>query len=658
MAKHIHVHLGRKPTADAEDGKWVTINGTHVMIGKGGKIVKGPAALAGKTRGEAHEHAAKEHEAAAKEHHARGDKEQTSKHVVAMEMHKKAASAHKNAEPDADKVSAHAETAAAATKTVNNVKPKPKAHEKLHQEAGTQVTQLGSKAHNDRHKELMGQYDKAGADWERGAINRRIEANAADAGRHHTEKSEQKARDLSAAAHKSGKPADHEAAARAIKHASHMHGQHGGVGYAKKQEELHALGKGHEAAVKAAAKPKAADEPVTVKPGSGPGGKTSFSEGAKKIPPKPTAMEAAAARAKQGEAGVTGAKKAHMDKAQEHHHLGNTASELKQREAHKAAATAHKDAHDAHGAPGYMAKAKAAEDASAAANKLGFKPPGEKTGPSGPGKPGTPGNLHDPSKKAATVLAAAKEAKEAAAKPKPEFGGKHMPEGDTPGHKALQHSQIAKAHHQQANVDGGVGDKKSAEKHRAMAAGHEAAAKAHLDGKPDAAALSEKANKQTATHHPEFGKTLYDNKDKKTHAAAKKMGPGEAAHAASAHLHNTKADVAKRSGDEAGAALHSEKAKHHEHIANNPGQDHSARGAKLQELRGKIDEHEKAKAKLLAKPKAPGKTPSSPGKASGGTRSGGKGPDSVTQATDAVKGLTKLIKKTEQEADPNPKKKD
>lgn len=54
-AKHVHVHLHRPArTRDAEEkGKWVTINGAHVFVGEGGKITKGPAALVGKTEGEA-----------------------------------------------------------------------------------------------------------------------------------------------------------------------------------------------------------------------------------------------------------------------------------------------------------------------------------------------------------------------------------------------------------------------------------------------------------------------------------------------------------------------------------------------------------------------------------------------------------------------------
>lgn len=66
---HIYIHGARFPTADAE-GRWVTINGTHVYI-ENGKVVKGPAALVGKSEGEAHGGAAPHTPKTEHHHHAK-----------------------------------------------------------------------------------------------------------------------------------------------------------------------------------------------------------------------------------------------------------------------------------------------------------------------------------------------------------------------------------------------------------------------------------------------------------------------------------------------------------------------------------------------------------------------------------------------------------
>jgi hypothetical protein len=59
MAKHVHIHVGGQPARQTRDsdegGVWRTINGAHVFI-KDGKITKGPAALVGKSEGEASRH--------------------------------------------------------------------------------------------------------------------------------------------------------------------------------------------------------------------------------------------------------------------------------------------------------------------------------------------------------------------------------------------------------------------------------------------------------------------------------------------------------------------------------------------------------------------------------------------------------------------------
>src|SRR6188768_500778 len=73
MKKTVHVHLHEQqqaPTRDADggEGRWVTINGTHVQI-KDGKIAKGPAGAVGKGVQEGFDHlASKDHKKKDVEH--------------------------------------------------------------------------------------------------------------------------------------------------------------------------------------------------------------------------------------------------------------------------------------------------------------------------------------------------------------------------------------------------------------------------------------------------------------------------------------------------------------------------------------------------------------------------------------------------------------
>lgn len=262
MGKHVHIHLGRKQAADAEDGegRWVTINGAAVFI-KNGKITKGPPALKGKTHAEAHQAAGAEHLKAHDEAKKKGDNEQAEKHLKASAAHTNAGEHYKQGNQAlGDSHAKDAEKHGAAAKTVHTSKPKPASHQKLHDEVAKGIAERGAKKHQDEHARLMKMYEESTADWQRSAANRKMEHNLVAANAEHAEKHAQQARELSAKAHASGKPEDHKAAHAALQTAREKVGKYGGAGYAKKQDELGHMAAGHASKVKEHEKALAAPE--------------------------------------------------------------------------------------------------------------------------------------------------------------------------------------------------------------------------------------------------------------------------------------------------------------------------------------------------------------------------------------------------------------
>lgn len=279
MPKNVHVHLhDTAPTRDSdEEGRWVTIHGTHVMVGKGGKIEKGPAALVGKSENEAHSehHAAKaeEHKAAAKE---KGDAHPDSKaHKKAAAAHsmasklfrsahdstergdlRNAAFDHKGAMHQARQAEGHERDLAERAAGQEQQKfEKPKTHMALHSEAEDDVK--GSEKHEAEHKRLMGLYDGSKQGWERDAANRLIQKNATEAVQHKAQKLHHEALAASEHAKRTNDPNDHARALEAAHKAIDAHGKAGGVGYAAKQAELGKMAKEHDRAVgKANKEPK------------------------------------------------------------------------------------------------------------------------------------------------------------------------------------------------------------------------------------------------------------------------------------------------------------------------------------------------------------------------------------------------------------------
>lgn len=237
MTKHYHIHLGPKKTRDSDDdgGRWITIEGAHVHIGAHGKIDKGPAALmeksehqahghqhrlagqahgqAKKDKGENHPDAPHHHEAAMAHYEAARNFDVAHHHTESGDL-KQAKSAHAKATASADKAKAHEAkigTGAAADKPA---KEKPASHQKLHDAAEKAVK--GSEKHEAEHKRLAGMYDKATADWERSAINRRMERNHVEALDHHADTSFAQAKTASDHAKSTGGIDHHETALKAI----------------------------------------------------------------------------------------------------------------------------------------------------------------------------------------------------------------------------------------------------------------------------------------------------------------------------------------------------------------------------------------------------------------------------------------------------------
>lgn len=298
MAKHIHIYVGgAKPAktrdADDTDGHWVTINGAHVLIGKSGKIEKGPAHLIGMSehQGNANEHAEKasQHRVNSQAKKEEGDHKAADLHDRAAKAHGRAEAHYKEAHDEAESGNIkqarassqsaleahreaqrheealgkhHAERQAAAGKVAFE---KPKAHAALHADAEDDVK--GSEKHEAEHKRLVKQYEGATQNWERNAINRQISNNAAAGAQAKAQALHHKALAAHEHAKNTGDIEDRRKALEHIDAADRAHGKAGGVGSSKKQEELAAMRKEHskhvEKADKAAgkqSKPMTAEE--------------------------------------------------------------------------------------------------------------------------------------------------------------------------------------------------------------------------------------------------------------------------------------------------------------------------------------------------------------------------------------------------------------
>lgn len=229
-------------TTDADDdgGKWVTINGAHVHISDKGHIDKGPKELVGKSENTAHaEHHAqqsKAHSAAAQAKgsaHADTKLHQNASREHAMAAHhftqsdsyagegnmNAAANNRRVAERHAAKAKEHGDELAKRNPQQTAPKKqaaadKPEAHKALHSDAEDDVK--GSDKHEAEHKRLLGEYNKAGADWQRHAINNQISKNATDAVKAKADTAHKVAVAASAHAHNTDQIEHHKAAREAI----------------------------------------------------------------------------------------------------------------------------------------------------------------------------------------------------------------------------------------------------------------------------------------------------------------------------------------------------------------------------------------------------------------------------------------------------------
>jgi hypothetical protein len=318
---HVHLHripaaLLRKPsstfTSDAcachtrdtdkdDGGKWVTINGAAVHISDKGHIDKGPKELVGKHENEAHAEHHKEqsklhsaaasakgpqhadfkgHQQAAAEH-AFAAHHFRSSHQYAQEGNLNAAkNTRKRAEEHAAKAAQHSEALKKANPEATKPTPqkeKPAAHAALHADAGDDVE--GSEPHAAEHKRLVQQYNKAGADWERHAINNKISENATAATKVKADNAHKRAKSASEAAHESDDPADHQRAKEAIDAAKAAHSKAGRGDDDEKMKELDKLRKPHHAkTLKEKAKQAKAAEKVATKQAA-PGGPAALDNG-------------------------------------------------------------------------------------------------------------------------------------------------------------------------------------------------------------------------------------------------------------------------------------------------------------------------------------------------------------------------------------------
>jgi hypothetical protein len=258
-------------TTDADDddgGRWVTIGGAHVHIGKGGKIDKGPKELMEKSEHGAH---AAHHEMKAHAHgeaaSGKGPKHPDFKaHQDAAQAHAEAARHFKSAEYNASAGNMKTARAAheAATKKAEDARrigvdaskndsseantfEKPSAHTALHSDAGDDVK--GSEKHEAEHARLLKEYGKSKNKWERDAVNHQISKNAEEGAKAKAQTMHHKALQASEHAKTTGAIEHHEAARSAIDAAMDQHRRAGGEGSKAKLAELEKMRKPHHAAL-------------------------------------------------------------------------------------------------------------------------------------------------------------------------------------------------------------------------------------------------------------------------------------------------------------------------------------------------------------------------------------------------------------------------
>lgn len=245
----------------------MTINGAHVHIGEKGNIDKGPKELVGKTENGAH---AQHHDDQAKAHtaalQAKGGNHPDAKfHREAGRAHAMAAHHFKMADTYAEQGNAHAaannrrvaERHVATAKENNDelakrnpqeTAPKkqtkaemPDSHRALHADAGDDVQ--GSQTHETEHNRLVGEYHKAGADWQRHAINNQISKNASAAMSAKADRAHKAAVNASKDAHESDDIQDHKVARMAIDLAREAHEKAGNRSDDNREDKIKELDK-------------------------------------------------------------------------------------------------------------------------------------------------------------------------------------------------------------------------------------------------------------------------------------------------------------------------------------------------------------------------------------------------------------------------------
>lgn len=559
MGKHVHVHLGPGRTADADDGgRWVTINGTHVQIGKGGKITKGPAALKGKTQAEAHQHAGAEHLKAHDEAKKKGDADLAKKHLEASAAHTNAGEHYKQGSSEAGdhyaKKAQKAEGAVEGAKSAAGIRGGREA-----------VLDKGKGAHVTTQQMARLSFPDEAHQKQIGALKSGQSVVIKDAGR--TYRVDRTGglvgieRDDYDQAHGGG----HAGSGKGTV----MHGDFAEHNYPAHHKALAGLKEG----ASMDALHRSGVEHTLTKRGKA---YEVHKKGAAPAPSAPPAGPAPGKKSKLAFKSVEEAKAA----------LGGKAAQQIEQKAGSAPAAAEK------------------KD-----NVVQMQP--------GKGKPVAPSNqVADAHSKAAA-------SERAAAKHDTSDKVKALRE-----QKAKLHEQVASAPDKHPGGHAVYGQIRQLESDIQKAKTLKQANGVDMQGKAGPNPLLKKSQTQSL-------------------------------HEAAAATHEAHAAVAEKSGDSQLASMHKELAGHHSHMAANPKDDHSARGAKVQALRQDVAAHEKSKAKEAAKPpgkepapgKAPGKAPSGPAKASGGS-------SGVQGATEAVKGLKDLVKKAGEASDPDPKKQD
>lgn len=259
----------------------MTIHGTAVHIGKGGKIDKGPAELMSKTENGAHAH---QHDTKAHAHgeaaQGKGAKhpdtkahQEAEKHHIEAAGHFKSADYHagagnlKAARAEHEAGHASAEKARLAGVAASKNEPsdtgafeKPSAHKALHADADDDVK--GSEKHEAEHKRLLGEYGKSKNKWEREAVNQQIAKNAEEGSKAQAQTKHHKALQASAHAKNTDNPEDHKAARSAIDAAREAHERSGGEGSQGKIKELDTMRKPHHSAVQKAEKEAKKNKPA------------------------------------------------------------------------------------------------------------------------------------------------------------------------------------------------------------------------------------------------------------------------------------------------------------------------------------------------------------------------------------------------------------